>query len=329
VDRSAKILAEIPRGSKVIELGPSYAPIAPKSDGWDSLIVDHGSRETLVAKYRSVDTVDVSRIEDVDVVWRGGPLDQAIPATSRGSYDAFIASHVVEHIPDPVGLLESLAVLLKPTGVVSLVVPDKRFCFDFFKPISTTGELLLAHEQRASRHARSALFNEVAYGVTNAGSICWGRRPATELAFFRSLYEAKRQLDEYGTSEDGPYVDCHAWFFTPASFQLAMLELAALEVIDFTVNTLFPTEDCEFYVTLRRGRQIPRDENELEALRLDLLRETFTEIGEQIGLLTEGAPGGITRESAGSVEQSILEAGWTRLAGLKRRLRRGRRTIAR
>jgi hypothetical protein len=101
VDRAPKILAEISRGARVLELGPSYSPIAPKSEGWDSCTVDHASREALVEKYRSDPSVDVSRIEEVDVVWDEGPLDEALPATCLGTFDAFIGSHVLEHIPDP------------------------------------------------------------------------------------------------------------------------------------------------------------------------------------------------------------------------------------
>jgi SAM-dependent methyltransferase len=289
MDRATKILAEIPRGTRVLELGPSFSPIAPKSEGWDSCTVDHASREALVEKYRSDPTVDVSRIEDVDVVWDSGPLDEALPTTWRGTFDAFIGSHVLEHIPDPIGLLQSLERILKPSGVVSLVIPDKRFCFDFFKPISTTGELLAAHERRASRHSRKTLFDHVAYGVTSAGSICWGRQPVTELAFSHSLVDAKLHVETYGSNEDGPYVDSHAWHFTPSSFQLAMLELAALEAIDYSIERRFSTDGCEFYVTLRRGRQVPANPEELQSARLDLLRRTFTEVGEQIDLLAGAA----------------------------------------
>jgi SAM-dependent methyltransferase len=289
VDRTEKILVEIQRDTRILELGPSFSPLAPKSEGWDTCTVDHASREDLVEKYRSDSSADVSRIEDVDVVWEGGPLHEALPTASLGTFDAFIASHVLEHIPDPIGLLQSLEKILKPSGVVSLVIPDKRFCFDFFKPHSTTGELLAAHERRASRHARKTLFDQVAYGVTSEGAICWGRRPVTELAFYDSLADAKQALEAQGSSDDDLYVDAHGWQFTPSSFQLAMLELAALQEIEYTIVRAFPTEGCEFFVTLRKGRQAPAGPEELQAARLDLLRRTFEEIGEQVGFLLDAA----------------------------------------
>ncbi len=61
-----------------------------------------------------------------------------------------------------------------------------------------------------------------------------------------------------------------------------MLELAALETIDLVIDRTFPTEGTEFYVTLRRGRRVPADDDELQALRLGLLRGTLEEVGEQV-----------------------------------------------
>ena len=56
--------------------------------------------------------------------------------------------HVLEHLPDPIGFFQSLErVLTRPACFVR--VPDKRVCFDFFKPLSLTGELLDAHDRDA------------------------------------------------------------------------------------------------------------------------------------------------------------------------------------
>src|SRR5215210_6573127 len=97
-----KRLVSIDRSMRILELGPLTDPIAPKSEGWFTTVVDHASREELVEKYRSDPYVDTSRIVDVDIVWSGGPLDAAVPNDLHGTFDALIASHVFEHIPDPI-----------------------------------------------------------------------------------------------------------------------------------------------------------------------------------------------------------------------------------
>src|SRR5690242_19463657 len=77
-----------------------YSPLAPKAEGWRSYVVDHTDRDGLVEKYRGAESVDPTKIESVDFVWTQGALSDAVPVEHHGSFDVFIASHVVEHIPD-------------------------------------------------------------------------------------------------------------------------------------------------------------------------------------------------------------------------------------
>lgn len=66
--RSETLLGPVPRGGRIIEIGPSFSPIAPKAAGWDAFTLDHLTREGLVAKYTGHNGVDVGRIEKVDYV---------------------------------------------------------------------------------------------------------------------------------------------------------------------------------------------------------------------------------------------------------------------
>ena len=111
--------------SKVIEIGPSFNPLLPKRDGWNVFTIDHDDRAGLVAKYANDPSVDTTRIEEVDFVWHGGSLLDAIPPEHHGTFDAFVASHVIEHTPDIVTFLAAAATLIKPGGVIILAVPDK------------------------------------------------------------------------------------------------------------------------------------------------------------------------------------------------------------
>jgi hypothetical protein len=110
----------------------------------------------------------------------------------------------------------------------------------------------------------------------------------SDIDFAHSLEQAKAQFDMHGGGHDGPYADVHGWVFTPSSFALVMLELSALNAIDFTVVRSFPSEGCEFYVTLRRGRVDLSDPNVLRARRLRLQRRALEELSEQAEMLDEG-----------------------------------------
>ena len=163
MNRSEILLRGVSKSSKVIEIGPSYNPLAAKRDGWDVLTVDHDDRGGLVAKYASDPTVDTSRIEDVDYVWRDGSLLDVVPTTKHGTFDAFIASHVIEHTTDVISFLKAAESLLRPDGVIILAVPDKRKCFDLFRAPSSTSAALLAYNERRTRHTAATHFDCAAF----------------------------------------------------------------------------------------------------------------------------------------------------------------------
>ena len=246
-------MARLDRSARIIEIGPSYNPIAPKAEGWNTRTLDHATRASLVEKYRGHPGVDVDRIEDVDFVWTGGSMLDAVPSDLHGTFDAFIASHVIEHTTDLVGFLDAAATLLAPTGVVILAVPDKRYCFDYFRPLTTTGDVLEAHAAHAAATRAGPSSTTWPTSSRTAETAHGGRRPCRSST---SSTQSMRRDEVFSTaSEDpsSPYVDTHAWQFTPASFELLLLELARLGETDWLVERITPATGCEFYAWLRRG----------------------------------------------------------------------------
>ena len=281
MDRIARLLNTSTRSSRILEIGPSHAPAAPKSGGWNTFVVDHTSREELKKKFAHVD-VNLDAIEEVDGIWQGGPLQEAVPTQLRGSFDTLIASHVIEHIPDLAGFLVSAQQLLTATGVVALAIPDRRFCFDYFKPQTMTGDVLEAHVLKRSRHALHTVWNQTAYSATWDNTIAWGQHPIREPAFMNSFAGAEAGLQTFSDAQSAPYVDCHSWHFTPAGFSLVVLELAQLGIIDWHLDELYGSEGCEFFAFLRRGANPIADPVVLQERRMGLLREQLVEMRDQV-----------------------------------------------
>jgi hypothetical protein len=289
--RTEILLAQVPRDGRIIEIGPCHNPIAPKSEGWNSFSIDHMTREGLVAKYTGHPGVDVSRIEPVDFVWTGGMLSDAVPPEQHTSFDTFLASHVIEHTPDLIAFLDAAATLLKPDGIAILVIPDKRYCFDYFQPLTTTGQLLEAHAQHRSRHTARLAFDQVAYAVANGGMIGWGQHPLQDIRFAHGLDDASYQFRTFENNQK--YADLHAWRFVPASFELLLLELARLGETDWRVERITPTEGCEFFAWLRRGGKqyaAALAVADVDAQRMRLLKRTLLETEAQIEWLLASEP---------------------------------------
>ena len=168
--RFEKIFHLIDKTGLGLEIGPSYNPIAPKRDGWNVEIVDHLNAASLQSKYAAWG-VDGSAIEEVDYIVGTDGLYAAIGRESR--FDFILASHAIEHMPDVVQFLKDCERLLKPGGILSLVVPDKRFCFDVLKPLSTTGQVLQAHIDRRQKHSPGTIFDAHALHVKKNEAIVW------------------------------------------------------------------------------------------------------------------------------------------------------------
>lgn len=294
MDRKARLLGNCNRSSRILEIGPSYNPVAPKSGGWNTQVVDHATRDALRAKYAHAQ-VDLEAIEPVDWLWRDGMLHDALPATWQGSFDRLIASHVIEHTTDFAGFLNSAGRLLSPDGTIALAVPDRRFCFDCFRPATTTGDLLEAHTAKRTRHSLRTAWDHVAYAASMDGVLGWDRSHTGTPRFIDNFSAAAATFALFRDDPDTPYADYHAWQFTPAGFRLAILELGQLGVIDWRVTETYGPDSFEFFVFLRRGTPHFEDAEALQTARLSLLRQQWRETREQadIALADAGLPVGL------------------------------------
>jgi hypothetical protein len=261
---------------RILEIGPSYAPLAPRAEGWNVCVVDHATREELIEKYSDPALqVGVDRIEDVDVVWHGGPLTKAI-GPERHGFDVCLVSHVLEHTPDFVGFLGGVMQSLAPSGWLSLAFPDMRYCFDLLRTPTRLGEVVAAYVGQPSFHSLATLVDQQIYTVRKGERTSWHESHQGDLRFTGSV----RGIASLIYSQDDPseYVDAHVWRFTPASFELIILELSALGLLDIHVASIHDTVGCEFFVELRPGAQLPESAEEIDAARLALLERSVREV---------------------------------------------------
>jgi SAM-dependent methyltransferase len=126
--RADKIRALIdPASQRGLEIGALNSPAIYSSEG-KVYYVDHLPTDELKEKYSPDPNINIEDIVPVDYVWGDKTLVEAV---GQGVYfDYLVASHVVEHVPDVIGWFGEISAVLKPGGVLSLVVPDKRFTFD-------------------------------------------------------------------------------------------------------------------------------------------------------------------------------------------------------
>jgi 2-polyprenyl-3-methyl-5-hydroxy-6-metoxy-1,4-benzoquinol methylase len=247
MNRNSKALKHVNKDGLGLEIGPSHNPLAPKKQGYKVQIIDHLNQEQLIAKYKD-HGVNLSNIEAVDFVWQGESLPELTNKTKH--YDWVIASHVIEHVPDLISFLNGCDSILKDDGVISLVIPDKRYCFDHFRPITGISKIIDSYYQKNTIHTPGAVAEYYLNVVSKSGNIAWKPYYPGEYQLVHSLEEAVQGMDR--VVSQGAYLDIHAWCFTPHSFRLIIHDLFHLGLIHLQEVDFFPTAGCEFYVTLGR-----------------------------------------------------------------------------
>lgn len=284
--RAARALHRIDRQGLGLEIGPSVNPLAPKRDGFNVRTVDHLDRAGLVAKYQGHPGVDVSRIEEVDYVWRGEPYAEL--TGGRHQFDWIIASHVIEHTPDLIGFLKDCASVLRTGGVLSLVVPDMRDCFDQLRAPSSLASVIDAHLRRAKQPSAGMVAEHFLNASSHGGRIAWHPGMPGADAFIHDVAVADQQMN--AVVQYGVYVDVHAWCFVPSSFRLLMHDLAALGFINLHEIDFIATAQGEFHVALAAMDAPPSVDADSAAVRLALAHAARTEWSQRLAPVAAAPP---------------------------------------
>ncbi|SOD70605.1 methyltransferase family protein [Jatrophihabitans sp. GAS493] len=278
-DRRTRVLRSLnTETGRGLEIGPLHTPIATK-DKTNVLYVDVHLAQGLRDYYESCGGVPLDEIVDVDfaLIEEGKTRKISEAVGDAAPFDWVVASHVIEHVPDVIGWLADVSEILRDDGIISLAVPDRRYCFDARRPPTTVGDMMLARHHGDARPSVRAVFDHYSSAVTVTPRDTWRHGPPGPEATIHDLAYARMMLDR--STKDESYVDCHVWLFTPITFVQQMRTLADLGLFDYTIESITPTavDDMEFFVTLRR---VPRNLD--EPGRRALFAEGFPEPEENV-----------------------------------------------
>ena len=318
------ILARIdPASMRGIEIGPLHNPVIARAPGVEVFYVDHADTETLRAKY--ADDPNVPEVLPVDFAWGDRRLADAVG--DAAPFDYAIASHVIEHVPDLVAWFNELGDVLEPGGVLSLVIPDKRYCFDIRRDATEPAEIVAAHLEARRRPTLAQIYDFWSKRVEVDTLAVWAGRPG---------FEPEPPNDEeafsrcQGALGHDDYIDVHATTWTPTSFVDVMATLFRLDLVPYRFAAFQPTpfNSLKFYASLER---LPDDlpAHERRQQQLDSL-PTTTEValpfppadGNNDNDNGAGPPAGVQVVTVSDREARLIEAKrrvFTRLRGLARR----------
>jgi hypothetical protein len=159
-------------------------------------------------------------------------------------------------VPDLLGWLADLHLVLKPGGTLGLAVPDRRFTFDRFRAESTIAEgveaFVLGYERPSVRQIFDSAWQAVSMEVEEG----WHGGPDEVAALRHRVAKLKPALNLVREVQaSGRYNDAHCWVFTPASFLEFFDHAAQLGLLAYKLELFHPTEEngYEFYAVFRRA----------------------------------------------------------------------------
>jgi predicted SAM-dependent methyltransferase len=142
-------------GGLGLEIGGYDRPLFRPSERRVKFL-DYYSTEELRG-FAARDGVQPEAIEAVDYVVKSDEFAREISER----FDYVIASHVVEHVPDTINWFKNIEAVLKPEGRLFLIVPDKRYTFDYLRPLTTSEDVFRNHEQRRSAPSFDSVFQNI------------------------------------------------------------------------------------------------------------------------------------------------------------------------
>jgi hypothetical protein len=236
-NRKKIILEGITQTSRVMEVAPYFNPAVLKSE-MDVFYVDYLSTEQLREKAADNPVGRITEVPEIDFVWvPGKKLAECIPEGMK--FDYVIASHVLEHVPNPIGWIEQIIDVMPVGGVLTLALPDSNYTMDYFRKRTTLGDLIGVYIE--DRHLPTAgqvmdFLSDSFYDSRLEGQ----GRPIFDgksLSDFERHYSDKEAFDlSLWTYNELKYIDIHASVFTPESFKILFERISALHLLPIVVS---------------------------------------------------------------------------------------------
>jgi len=225
----------------ILEIGPFFNPVCK---GKNVKYFDILSQKEMIQRATQIGQDDkVCNIPYIDFISKSGDL-----SVVNKKFDAIVSSHVVEHQLDFVEHLKMASNLLKENGKYYLMVPDKRYCFDYYNHKSTIADIINATYEKKERHSIKSLIEHRVFLTHNDSQKHWNGYHGD---IYNDIEKIKAAIVEY---ETGSYSDVHAWYFTDHSFLNIIQILEKLNMIDLLITELYPTSigSIEFFAVLKK-----------------------------------------------------------------------------
>jgi predicted SAM-dependent methyltransferase len=117
-----------------IEIGALHQPLPMPA----SARVKYVDRMTVRELRQQYEELAGTALVEIDIIDNG----ELLTTIGDETQDFVVANHFLEHCQNPILTFQNLFRVLKPSGVVYMAVPDKRFTFDKDRPCTTIEHIM-------------------------------------------------------------------------------------------------------------------------------------------------------------------------------------------
>jgi SAM-dependent methyltransferase len=246
--RDQQALKVIKPDGRGLEFGALDKPIVSK-ELFNVKYIDHLPKNELKKKYRNNGFVNLNNLVEVDFVTNNKPLTSVI---KNQRFDFIIASHVIEHIPNFIGFINDCFTLLNPGGILSLIIPDKRYSFDIYRRQSTFSDIYSAYIEKRFQPTVRDICDHYFEVVKVSPKDLWSKSKTPVFSKYHSYQEAVRVATQALT--ESWKIDCHVWIFTYDTFLSLIKQCQFHKLIEFNVKySCQPIlNEMEFFCSLEK-----------------------------------------------------------------------------
>lgn len=215
VQRARFVQSHLAMEGRGLEIAPYFNPIVDKA-AHDVFYVDCIDNRTIQRKALENPKGRERMPQRIDAVWVPG---RRLSRCVRGRKFAYaVASHVMEHVPDPLGWLWQVFECLEVGGRIALMLPIRNRTMDYYRNDTTFGQIVGWSVEKPVRPTPTQVMDFLSQSFFHQGELVEeGCMPPYELAprhytdddalrYARFVWKKKHYLD----------VHCSTW--TPESF---------------------------------------------------------------------------------------------------------------
>ncbi len=233
-----------------LEIGPFLRPIihGEHVKYFDVLDLEHLKARAAAIGYPAEREVEIDYVE---------PTGDLTRIPDKHKFGLVVGSHMLEHQLDLVRHIQVVADLLLPGGYYAFIVPDKRYCFDYFVSESSIADYLDDYRSNryfSKRHSLRSIIEHRVLITHNYPVEHWAGNHGANTLIKDHTEQTLAAVKEYEAAlHNGAYIDVHNYQFTPYGLATALEGLYNLGLITLKVHRVYPTlkNQLEFSIVLR------------------------------------------------------------------------------